>query len=357
MRTHYDVLGIPKSADASTIRTAYRKLALLHHPDRSSDPNAANRFAIIAEAYAVLSDPDKRRDYDTQLVLQSEREARASVRAQAAQAYAPSGPGKARTIVATELARLSALFSRGKFIEAESLAHTILESHPREAAPYAVLGDIARARGELNHAANMYAHAVQMEPRNPLYQQRYEELLTRAAPGAAAARGAPNDVAAYATAGVVTVVGSCYMALANERALFPRAGLIDSLTLGALVMLFLMGVCMGASFSVGSVVDRFASVSTTSAGRLSPTVALASVAFVSFWAAAILYAVIGITQKTSYVSVTRLMAATVGTTLVAALAAALSPALAAWQILLWGGNLIYIGALCGWMSADALRRS
>lgn len=357
MRTHYETLEIPRKADAATVRTAYRKLALLHHPDRSKASNAGARFSAIAEAYAVLSDPDRRREYDLALTLESERQTRASARVQAAQTTAPVGGSRVRPSVAADLARLAALFSRGKFLEAESLAHAVLESYPREGAPYAILGDIARARGEINHAANMYAHAVQMEPRNVLYQQRYDELLARAAPGASAAAGrGQGEVAAYGTAILVACFGSCYMALANERPMLPRLGLIDTMTLGAVVMLFLIGVAIGASFSVGGVLDRFTSVSFSASGRLSPTVALASVAVVSFWAAVALYASLALAQRTSNVSVTRLTGATIGAILLATLAALASPVLAPGQILLWGGNLAYLGAVCGWMTADALRR-
>ncbi len=356
MRTHYETLDIPRKADAAAIRTAYRKLALLHHPDRSTAPGAAAKFSALAEAYAVLSDPDRRREYDVALVFADERQARASARVQATAATAPMGSSKVRVSVASDLTRLAALFSRGKFLEAEALAQAVLESNPREGAPYAILGDIARARGEINYAANMYAHAVQMDPRNVLYQKRYEELLAKAAPGAAAARGGQGPVAALGTAFLVAGFGSCYMALANERPMLPKVGLIDTLTLGTVVMLFLIGVAIGAAFSVGGVIDRFSSVSFSASGRLSPTVALASVAVVSFWAAVALYATLAMAQRTTNVSVTRLVCATVGAVLLATLAALMSPVLNPFQVLLWGGNLAYVGAVCGWMTADALRR-
>lgn len=63
-RDYYEVLGIGKSADQKTIKDAFRNLALKHHPDRDKSPGAEDRFKEIAEAYAVLSDPKKRADYD-----------------------------------------------------------------------------------------------------------------------------------------------------------------------------------------------------------------------------------------------------------------------------------------------------
>jgi molecular chaperone DnaJ len=63
-RDYYEVLGVPRDADASAIKDAFRQLALKYHPDRNREPGAEERFKEIAEAYAVLSDPRKRSDYD-----------------------------------------------------------------------------------------------------------------------------------------------------------------------------------------------------------------------------------------------------------------------------------------------------
>ena len=62
---HYETLGVPRDADAQTIKSAYRKLALRYHPDRNNGDDAAEeRFKAINEAYAVLSDPEKRARFD-----------------------------------------------------------------------------------------------------------------------------------------------------------------------------------------------------------------------------------------------------------------------------------------------------
>ncbi|GAB2612239.1 DnaJ C-terminal domain-containing protein [Pseudactinotalea suaedae] len=61
----YASLGVPKDADAAAIKKAYRKLARTHHPDQNAgDPQAETRFKEIGEAYAVLSDPEQRQQYD-----------------------------------------------------------------------------------------------------------------------------------------------------------------------------------------------------------------------------------------------------------------------------------------------------
>lgn len=62
---YYKILGVSKSAGAKEIREAYRKLAFEYHPDRNKDnPQASERMKIVNEAYAVLSDTVKRKEYD-----------------------------------------------------------------------------------------------------------------------------------------------------------------------------------------------------------------------------------------------------------------------------------------------------
>ncbi len=64
-RDYYEVLGVEKSADESAIKSAYRKLAKKYHPDMNpGDQEAEKKFKEASEAYAVLSDADKRRKYD-----------------------------------------------------------------------------------------------------------------------------------------------------------------------------------------------------------------------------------------------------------------------------------------------------
>jgi molecular chaperone DnaJ len=62
---YYEVLGLDRNATKDEIKNKYRRLALQFHPDRNKDPSAEEKFKQISEAYAVLSDDDKRRRYDT----------------------------------------------------------------------------------------------------------------------------------------------------------------------------------------------------------------------------------------------------------------------------------------------------
>ena len=64
-RDYYEVLGVGKNANADEIKKAYRKAAIKYHPDKNpGDKEAEEKFKEAAEAYDVLSNPDKRARYD-----------------------------------------------------------------------------------------------------------------------------------------------------------------------------------------------------------------------------------------------------------------------------------------------------
>src|ERR1700716_1541005 len=64
-RDYYEVLGVGRDADDQSLKGAYRKLALQYHPDRNPDNSQAEeKFKEAAEAYSVLSDPQKRAAYN-----------------------------------------------------------------------------------------------------------------------------------------------------------------------------------------------------------------------------------------------------------------------------------------------------
>jgi molecular chaperone DnaJ len=64
-KDYYETLGVSRNATQDEIKSAYRKLALQYHPDRNKSPDAEGKFREMSEAYAILADQEKRRQYDT----------------------------------------------------------------------------------------------------------------------------------------------------------------------------------------------------------------------------------------------------------------------------------------------------
>lgn len=375
MRTHYDNLRIPKESTPAQIKSAYRKIVLEHHPDMSDTAASKAIFLAATESYGILSDPMKRRSYDATLEIMSPPKSAAQPKATPPKTAAPktgrpkpaepkpAEPEKPkdppRPTIPQQLAELQRMVSRGKLADAEDLARKILQESPKEAIPYAVLADLARSRGNINEAARLFAFAAQFAPTNPEYQRRYEELLersnTRSTHGNITLEAPDLRLGApLVGAGIVMAAGS-YIVFSNEAALFPGLKLISTWTLGLLVMLFLSGVVVGTSLSLGNLLERFPLAATSSIGRFGPVIALGFVAVVNFWAAAGLYLVLGFSQRAFNLSTSRFVAGVASATLLLSTAAAISHNLDGVQTLLWGGNSIYIGAICGWMVADAFR--
>lgn len=397
-KSHYEVLGVRVASTSDEIRSAYRKIVLEHHPDRSKDPRSAELFLAATTAYEVLGDADRRRQYDELQRLErmkAEQDrlndyAKRKGYQQSKSKPEPPKPGSPkvtppkrridgptvptgsapkvdasfstssnRASTTVDVTRLTMLFSRGQHQEAERLARKIIERDGRQPIPYAVLGDLHRQRGELQQASKMYAYAIQMDPRNQLYQQRHEELLGAinvADNGRTETAATKGQVLAPVVGGGLVLLSSCYLVLSNEAPFMPSFKLLSTWTVGLVVMLFLCGVFLGASFSVGHLLDRFSTVTTNTIGGLAPSVALALVAVANFWAAGLMYVAIGVAHGSFNFSTSRLVGAVAGATVVLAGASAISSGPSGWQTLLWGGNLIYVGALCGWMVADSFRR-
>lgn len=382
---HYATLGIVRSATSQEIKSAYRKLVLQHHPDHSTSPESEGLFIEITQAYQVLIDPDSRKQYHAQL----EAEARAKLGAgpkptgssPSPQAQARTGtnqsssrpssasnrgkggsqtPSASASSVAADVSRLSMIFSRGQYAEAEKLALQIVQRDPRQPIPYAVLGDLSRGKGNLDDAAKMYAYAAQMDPRNPVYQQRHEELIylrTRRQDLRTQVSEEGRSVVAMVVGALLMVSAAFYVILAKEPAILPQFSPISTWTLGLVVMLFLVGVCGGSVLSVCNLLDRF-HTNTNSLGKVSASmIALSSVAIVNFWAAFALFLGISAAQRGSNINHLRFLLSVAVSTILLSLASMVSQStLAPMQVLIWGGNLSYIGGLCGWMVADSFKR-
>ncbi len=362
--SYYEVLGVESSANDEAIRKSYRKLVLRFHPDRNPDPVATDQFIRVTQAYEVLSDRARRAEYDRLQSLNEElrrskvrptqREPREpqptrneSPRAEPPkQRRPPSGP------LAEDLMRLSSLINRARYMEAERLAQKVMSTAPREPLPYAVLGDLSRIRGNLERAAEMYAYATQFDPSNRTYLVKHEEVLKlMQRPKVESVRNteqAPQASSAPIAGALLTLVACGYVAIAREPAVFAWAP-INTFTIGLVVMLILAGVSIGATLHFGGYLERISAHFGPSPGLL-----LGGIVLLNLWAAGLIYLLVTAPQKTVNPAAARLLGASMAATMFFAVAAAISGRIDALQVVLWGGNLIYLSSLVGWMGADSL---
>ena len=367
-KNHYDALGVPASASAGAIRSAYRKLALKYHPDHDGSGAATEKFIQVTAAYEILSNAERKREYDRVLQLHqqigskersaSARSSATTSRGQGQRAATSTGKTADRITLNAQVDMLQNLFAKRRFGEAEVLANVILAKDPKVAMAYDVLAEIVRSRGELRRAAKLYALALQMEPSNATYLRKHEDMLRMTAaeptrPGGPRPRAESGSSLAPFAGFFVVAAAAAYVALDREPPLVPDVALFSTWTLGLLIMMLLAGVAVGASMSLAGWLDRLSSPGSTS-GRLPPGVALLFVAIANFWLAGLLYLQSGAARKAFDYSAGRLVGAVGATTSLFALAAQLSGRLDPIQVLLWGGNAAYVGAIAGWLAADLL---
>lgn len=354
---HYRALGIPRDSTPEQIRSAFRKLVLKFHPDRSKDPKTVDAFMRITAAYEVLSDPDRKANYDRLLNLTSQPNRPSTPPSTRARPPGSAAP-QARSAPPSEaVERLREQLRRGKLFEAEITANEVLRENPKSGFAYGVLGDIARTRGDYPRASKMYAFALQMEPGNAHYLNRHLETLSilnqrgRQATGS----GSTGSKGAAFLIGVVSVLlAGMFIATSPEKSALSGVTPVDTWTVGLLAVLALCGIAVGAALSISRLVDRFDATGATTMGRITPWVALMFVAVVNFWASCLLFLVVSSAQRVFDSSTTRLLASVGGVVAFLSLSALVSRQLDPLQVFLWGGNVSYVGAVCGWMVADAL---
>lgn len=153
--SYYDVLGVKSDASENEIRSAFRKLALEHHPDRFSGverARAEERFQAITEAFNVLSRPEARARYDKDLFA------------------APSTKkGMDPREISRRLAAKGARAAKeGRLAEALEMLESAVDHDDSNARALYFLGSVlARAPGRQREALRHLDKAAQLEPNNP----------------------------------------------------------------------------------------------------------------------------------------------------------------------------------------------
>jgi tetratricopeptide (TPR) repeat protein len=373
MTDHYKVLGVRRKATQAEIKASYRALAREHHPDVSG--GSSTRFLEIKEAYEVLSDASKRAAFDAALTY-TENVARQQETAAAAQAAtkgardqyfktSPSPPPASEprtapqpTASGSDVLRLTTLFRNGRLKEAEEKAMDILSVNPHQPVALAVIADLARMRGNLVVAQKYYALAAQYDPGSSIYLKRQQEMaeaigrpVSAPEPGAppVAASGRPG---ALGFAAVLIFGAMVYVAAMRDVSL--GLPLVKSWSASVLVGLGLSGLILGAMLSASNAVGRF-SVTQGGVGRIAPGAVLLVLALLNFWLAGVFYLVVGSIQRAMNESLLRVLGAVAAVVALFGLAGFTRSTPLLWETLIWGGNVVYFGAVVGWFVADALK--
>lgn len=355
--THYQVLGIRENATSEEIRRAYRRLVMKLHPDRSGDSKTTDRFVRVNQAYEVLVDPGRRRDYDAVLRLNRKQTSTFSQQPTGPRPKTTQTPKVTHADISAKIAEAAGLLAQGKYERAALVAQTVLRMNNRVAMAHAILGDVARARQDFRTALERYSFAIQFDPNNQTFQRQYEALFNRLGEidtSGAVKKSIGSTAALWGVAALSGLMMS-YVAIAREQPIDTAPQFIQTWTIGLMVMMLVNGIAIGATMALARVLDRWDSVARGTSGRCSTASVLSVVALFNFWLCGFLYLLFGLAQGSFNFSMSRVIGVVAVLASSYAVMSALSPYIAWDQTLLWGGNIIFLGVIGGWAVADAFR--
>lgn len=367
-RTHYEVLGLPRDSTPAQIKRRYRLLVRKYHPDvAATDKDTATRlFLQIREAYEVLSDPSRRRTYDSGLDAQRQRQHSTTTQRTTG---APS-PGRAATTsgrsaqapasnqAAQRLKDAQWAFIQRRFQEAADHCKEVLKTDGRNARAYSILGDIYRAQSKPNSAIRYYSYALQYDPSDRETEKKLTKLIGK--------KVAPQPVrvepvrAGPTTAMTINVIwwGIAFflLMLIGVRPGEPIPGLGYYAPWVSRWSWNLVGLMAGSSAIVGMLLsvnrllghpdDELVLESTGSNWAVIPTGIILLIGSGFFFpGAAVFYIVAGFAQGSLSRSVLVAFAGVAGVVVLSALM--YDPA-ARFQVLKFGGNVSFLSMLLGW---------
>ena len=294
------------------------------------------------------------------------------------------GPNTARGTGAPNLPLLlrqaQAAYARGRFRDAIQLCQTVLAADRRNGSAYNILGDIYRVQGRVEQAIQMYSLAVQVNPRDVTAETKLHRVLAQER-----SMGRGGGTAAERSSSRPPQPPSAPMPDArrrmNQRMLIGSAGfslslffllilnnlhgptldsfaLISQWTVPMLWVMVLDGAIIGAVLSLTGLLRRmddeliFPSLARGGGGGVPIGLVLFVTGALFFYLAGVIYVLIAVMQDSFSSSVLKLLCATLS--LVCAIAL-LAPAEATRQVLLFGGNVVFVSMLFGWLLGDLFR--
>lgn len=397
-RSHYDILGVKPNASTEEIKKRYRELARTYHPDRN--PNTAKLFSDITASYKVLSDPESRATYDAEQALKQRERATGSGKPSASRnpfdttppprktTPRPAGndrpPSRNGTTTSEEMRLVSeaqSAFARGNFVSARALCEQIMRLNGRNAQAYEILGDIYRVQGKSDDAIRMYTIALQLNPRNPSLQERFDRLAKgridfRQAPvpgnpvGPGFRSGPPGGTRPVPKRTVGGMLGNVigyglvflvvvYVAMFAGPPFDPREQASLHLQWNWIVIaaLAVCGIVLGVTLACTNTIARLSEelkFNPFAGGKfqLPMGLLLLVVCSVNFWAGAVLYILLGVLRESLGISMMRVFSAVAMTVLL--IAGVFEPGRL--TIAAVGGNIVFLGMLFGWWIGDFFRQ-
>jgi len=389
-RNYYEVLGVPRTATPEEIKRRYRKLVRTYHPDVRQDASAsAHQFFVeIVDAYKTLGDPLRRAEYD-RLLEATARSAAAGSRpgnattqrpggapsSQAAGAGGPTAGGTTRqqTRTAPDIGRLISeaemSFIRGNLKDAESLAQQAVRLDRRNARAYAILGDVHRTQGQIDQAITDYTYAIQFDPGNAELQRRLDRLVNKER--YRSTDSASPEISGEKEASLTMVINGIgwsvvamlafltFTAQPNKDNPLPTLSFppVDQWTYKFLGLAIATGILAGFLLASGRFIRPlddeliFSSIGHTHAVALPIGLLLVVSALLCFYLALAIFIVTSVIQE--YFS--RSLSIVFGIALVLTLVLALAYTTGTQQVLLFGGNLVFVCMLVGWFLGDFFR--
>jgi curved DNA-binding protein CbpA len=400
--THYEILGVPRDAPPEQIKRRFRLLAREHHPDVARDKTASHQaFVRISEAYRVLIDPLRRADYDLTLRDRERRQQQppsgarpnapprsgsptygarrptgtpTGARARPGGAPRPTGP---RVDVNLLLRRAHGACAGMRFRDAIRDLQTILAADPRNSVAYSLLGDICARQGRNDEAIRNYSYAIQFNPNNHAVGAKLERLLSRETVASSPRSGhvaasrprRPTRAKPHLTRRQVNqrmFMGAFGFALALFLMLIiehspgePISSLpwISYWTAPLLWLMVIDGMLVGVTLSITNLVrpideELLLPSIARSGGGVPVGLLLTLLGAMFFYVGVAMYTLIGLLQESFSTSVLVIFLATFALVVCFAV---LAPERAGSQVMLFGGNVIFLSMLGGWLIGDLFR--
>ncbi len=363
-RTYYEILGLPRDATLAQIRRRYRQLVRRYHPDVAPDKSTAHKlFLQIREAYEGLSDPVRRRAYDATLTMDRTRPP--------AEGHRPtSAPGRARTQRAVSPIAKHIRDARWSFIQRrlnEAVGHcrAVLDIDPRNAAAFAILGDVSRAQGKTDMAIKYYSHAVQYDPSDRDTERKLDKMIgkrierpRRAGAGVRPARASLMTINLVWWGVAVFLILLIWVSPGEPipwlRHYIPQ---VQHWSWNLLGLIAAASAVVGMLLSINGLVSHpdeelvFENPGSNWAVVPAGIILLIGSGFF-FWGAAAFYLAAGMAQSSLSRSVLIVFGAV---TVIVALASVLYVPAARREVLLFGGNVSFLSMLFGWHVGSAFK--